>query len=342
MKNISSSDFDRFLSEIASLSRAGIPLPEGINKFSQSISNGSLSDMSKKVAGRLEKGEKLSAALEKSGYKVSEDFLAMIQCAEISGDLKTGLNFLVQHFRQIKRHRSALITALFYPFLILISGSVIFWFAATYIIPACMQIYEGRMENLPLISKIYLSTAGLVQGSNGIIFFTLLALVFIVMGLSPTIRRFFWSIVMILPGFSNLASFSDTAITMKFLGKMLGFGVPIQTALRAVSLSVMTPSMKHQLQTMAAAAEKGHSLSGLLGPRTPATAAWLFAQAEERGSLPETCLGISEYCNERFELLSRRLVTIIEPIIIILVSILIGISIVGLYLPLFMIPRLVN
>ena len=86
-------------------------------------------------------------------------------------------------------------------------------------------------------------------------------------------------------------------------------------------------------------AEKGGASAEQLDPDMPATAAWLYRQGEARGTLAEACLGISSYCDNRFEIVSRRALYALEPLFIVLISVFIGFVTVSFYLPLFNIPK---
>jgi type II secretory pathway component PulF len=96
------------------------------------------------------------------------------------------------------------------------------------------------------------------------------------------------------------------------------------------------------LGSMAKAAAQGHKVGPLLAGRIPATAAWLFRQAEETGSLPEACTGIASYCEDRFDRVSKRSLTVLEIILLLCVSLVVGITIVSIYLPVFQIPKVVG
>jgi type II secretory pathway component PulF len=90
---------------------------------------------------------------------------------------------------------------------------------------------------------------------------------------------------------------------------------------------------------MAERGEQGHAVGdGLDGLASPVVA-YLFRQAEARGDLADSCQGIAEYCEDRYEKLSSQILAALEPILIVMLGLIIGTIIVALYMPLFDLPR---
>jgi type IV pilus assembly protein PilC len=129
---------------------------------------------------------------------------------------------------------------------------------------------------------------------------------------------------------------------MKFLERMLSRGVPLPAALGTGALAMNLPESRNALNAMSTAAVQGQKTGGHLGAATPAAAAWMYRQAEERGDLPATCGGIADYCEDRFERLSRRTIAVFEPFVILFVAVFVTLLVLSVYLPLFNIPKIIG
>lgn len=342
MAQLNLNELDRLTADLASFSRAGIPMPEGLRQLERSLTPGRLRRVSAHLAAELERGVPLSTALTTSPVQVPQEFAAVLRCAETSGDIRPILDFAVEHSRHLRRHRSALVTTLVYPAMVVLMLVLCLSFVLIFIVPKFKDIYDQLGAELPLPTQILVSTGYfLAYGPFGPLFILLL-LALLLVGVFPSLRNRAYRVMGRLPGFSGLTGLSDTAVFMKFVGYMTSRGVPLHDSLRAASLAMWHPRTRDMLRSMAGAAEGGHPVANHLSGQVPATAAWLFAQAEQHGNIPEACEGIAEYCEDRFERLSKRALAVIEPSLLLAVAMLVGMMLIAMYLPLFNIPKIVG
>jgi type II secretory pathway component PulF len=342
MASLSFDEIDRLTQELASLTRAGIPLPEGLAQLASSLGNGRLQSVATELSREIERGTPLSEALRKSPHSFPREFIAVVECGEISGDARAIFDFALQHGRRVKRHRSELVTAVFYPLLLILICIGIVLLLSNTAVPVMKDIFAQLGAELPFLTQAIVSTCGFIEGPKGFIVAGLVAGLLIAYGSVPQVRDRVVNMLTLLPGMRYLFGLSDTAIYMKFLGVMLERKVPLPIALRASSLAVSQAGTRQALIDMSEAAERGQPVGAYLGTGVPSTAAYLFRQAEERGSLAETCSAIADYCEKRFERLSFRALVMFEPMAIMFIAIIVAVIIISLYLPLFSIPKLIR
>jgi type II secretory pathway component PulF len=342
MPDLTQQDQDRLLRELASLIRTGIPLPEGLRRLSQSLAQGQLQRTSAELADALNKGKSLSQALRDASPGPSPQFVALVECAELSGDTRSILEFALEHSRRVQRHRAALITTLVYPFFLLATTVTVFCFVLVVIVPKLKDIFDQIGAELPWLTELAIEMSYHI--SHGPVAVLLLALLVVLAGacLFAPFRNRLYDILGRLPGFRPLADLSDTALLMKCIERMAGHAVPMPAILQTARLAMWQEASRRAVGVMAAAAQQGHPIGPMLGKNVPATAAWLFCQAEEKGDLPAACGGIAEYCEDRFDRLSRRATAILEPLLILLVALFVAFLIASVYLPLFQIPRIIG
>jgi type IV pilus assembly protein PilC len=342
MSGLTFEEQDRFVRELASLTRAGVPMPEGLSELSGMLEPGRLKVLTADLAEKVEQGKALSAAMLESTVEMPREFIALVQCGEISGEMCSVLEFAVEHSRRVKRHRSAMLTTLVYPTAVLIVTLLVAWFVSVMIVPKFKDIFDQIGAELPFITQGAVEISYVIShGFGGLIIAAVIVLI-VAMAAVPAIRDRLFVALCILPGFRDLVAISDTSLFMKFIEKMAGRGVPLHAALGAASLAVWQRETRESLVAMSEAAKQGHRVGSLLSGRVPSTAAWLFCQAEERGDLPATCGGIADYCEDRFERLSKYAVAVLEPLLLVLVAAGIGYLVVSLYLPLFSIPKMIG
>lgn len=341
MSALSVNELERLTADLASFARAGIPMPLGLRQLEQSLGHGNLRKVAGYLAEETEKGVPLSEALQRSPIPVAPEFASVMRCAEQSGDLRSVLDFAADHARRIQRHRAAISTTLVYPAFVLLALFLSGSFMLIFIVPKFKDIYDQLGAELPLPTQMVVEAANIMAHDG--VYLLVLVIGFIVACIfSRSFRSGVYNTVGAMPGFRGLASLSDTALFMKFVGRMTSRGIPLPDSLRAASTAVWLSRTRDSLRAMAGAAEGGHVVAPLLSGEVPATAAWIFSQAEQRGDLPAACEGIAEYCEDRFERLSKRALAVLEPTLLLLVALTVGFLLISMYLPLFNIPKIVG
>ncbi|MCB2156961.1 type II secretion system F family protein [bacterium] len=341
-KKLSYEELDQLAQELASFARTDIPMPEGLRQLSSSLDSARLRQLAGEMAEALEQGKPLSQALEESSFSVPSHYVAVLQCAEVSGDAPTLLQFAVDHARRLKRYRTTMLTATLYPMIVVFVMSLVLIFLANYIVPKFYVMYSQLGAELPSLTKLVLMCENVLAGIPGFVLVGLIAALSVSMLFAQRVQDRVFDLVAGVPGFTSLTVLSDTAVVMRYLNVMMTRSIPAPTALRAAALAVTRKSTRTSLERMATAGERGHQLSSTIGDEFPSTVAYLFTKAEERGDLPESCDGIASYCEDRFDRLSSRALSLFEPILIFLVAVFVGILVVGLYIPLFSFPRVVH
>jgi len=342
MPNLSFEDLDRLTRELSSLSRSGIPLPDGLRQLSSTLKPGRLKSLSGELAVASDKGVPLSQALSGASVSVPRGFVALIQCAEVSGDLRSVLAFAVEHSRRIKRHRSGVLTTLVYPTFVVMILIGTLYFLSNSIIPRLIETELQLGAEFPPLTRLVFGVSRWFYGREGALLAILLAALVVSVLLVRPIRERALGLLGRLPGFRPLIGLSDAALFTHTVGRMLKHRVPLPYALEASSLAVWEGDTRNMLEQMSHAAAQGNRVGPLLRGRIPSMAVYLFRQGEERGDLADTCEGIADYCEERFERVSKRALAILEPAILLAVALCIGAILAGIYLPLFSIPKVVG
>lgn len=341
MSRLNNRDLDRLTSELSSFARSDVPMPQGLAQLSDSLSSGELKVLAGQLATSTDQGQPLSEALTTASVTTPPPFIALVRCGEISGDMGGVLDFALKHGRMLRRHRSSMSTILVYPTLVLLVLVIVLSFVAMFVVPQFKDVYDMLGAELPFPTRVVVGFSSIMSSWGALLLLLLVGigiylLVVVLMDKLPA--RF----LELMPGVSNLVYLSDTAIMSEFIGHLLSRGVPLPEACHAASLVVYNGNMRRSLEEMASEAERGAASAGKLSSRVPATAAWLYRQGEARGTLPETCSGIARYCESRFELLSRRTLYMMEPVLILVIALLVGFVVVSFYLPLFNIPKIVG
>lgn len=341
MSSLNLNDVNRLMSELASFARTGVPIPEGLKQLHASLPEGQLKVLAAETEQSVRQGTPLSEALSSSSVQVPAAFVALVRCSEISGDLAASIDFGLKYSRRLKQYKTSTATIMIYPLLIFIVLLAITGVTTALVVPQFRSIYDQLGAELPTPTRMVIGFSEFMRSGGVVVLLGLLGLAIYLLimtardQLPMTILRF-------IPGVRKLTYLGDTAIMTEFVGHLVERGVPLPEACKAASLMVHNPDMRASLESMAAASESGATTAEHLNENVPATAAWLYQQGEQRGTLVDACAGIAGYCESRFDLLSRRMLFMLEPLIILVIAVVCGFAVVALYLPLFNIPRFLS
>lgn len=342
MPTLHPEQLNRFCADVSGLVKAGVPLPEGLKQLEKIFDEKVLKELARATGEATAQGQQLSEALRKSSTKVPEEYIALVECGEKTGELATVLQFANRHSRMVRQHRSRIALAALYPAFIVSTAVILLSILATFVIPPMSSLYVSMGAELPYVTQQIITLLSPLTGIAGLGFSVFIAIALIALICSPAAWPILHRIVILFSLSRETQVLSDCAIAMRFLSVMLRNGVPEATAVRSARLTVMDPDFAEALAGMADSAEKGLPIHQHLPGIIPATAVYAFRAGEERGTLPDVCEHISDLCLENFEHRSRRLVVLLEPALVLIVGIMMGTMVVAFYLPLFSIPKLVR
>lgn len=325
--------------EMASLTRANIPLPEGLRKMAGAATTGRIREAYRQIAMALEQGHPLSGAM--AGASAPPEFVAAIQCAEVSGDMADVLEYAIEHCRRVDQFYGKLSNIALYPVIVFSIVAPILTLLSVAVVPKFESIFAEVGADLSFLTRSMIELSHLLRHGWGIGVLIVSALIFI-WACSPLFMRGMPFLLQRLPFFKELLMLSDLAMLMRFFERMLRRGLPFPVVLRAASLAVWGRTLRARLITMAVQAEQGMMVIGSLQGLIPPLPLHLLEQAEQRGDLIDTCPGVARYCEDRFGLRAESHLRRFEPILIVILGVIVGAIIISLYMPLFNIPKLIG
>jgi type II secretory pathway component PulF len=342
MTALSFQQLERLSQELSSLSKAGIPIPDGLRKLSAESGTGSFATFAKQLAGSMEQGKSVSQALRNCTPRPPESYIALIECAETAGDFRQAMDVIVEHSRRHRLHRSMITTTLIYPLILVTFALCVFAVVSHVVIPLFNDIFTQLGAELPGLTQLIFQVAEFVRGPIGGVAIILMVALLVGFVFVPRINDFVFKAATLVPSYRVVIGNSDAVILSRFMALMMEKGVETTKILDVASTAVWDQQTAKDIRAMRERAAQGQTMADALPLYMPATAAWLFRQGEERGQLMDACNSISDLCEDRFQVASQRIPIILEPLLIIIVTLVIAFMVIGLYLPLFQIPKIIG
>ena len=262
-----------------------------------------------------------------------------IKIGEETGQLERVILSLANYYKQKNSFRRTLTSALAYPTLLMITAFIVIVFMLTTIVPLFKGIFQQQGVKIPWITQQIIDLASGIQNYGLLILLGLIVLLFLsrILYQKPRVKEGVQSFLFGLPIIGNqlrmnysfqfsqsmhllTQSHVDLAQCLRLLQEMYTF-YPLQKALKQIS---------HALET---GEGFGHSLKEALFFDARMHS---FIRVGEETNQLETIFGeLTSYYGEKINQRSKRLSSLLEPIIIVFVGSVIAVILVAMYLPMF-------
>jgi len=318
---------------------AGIPLVSCLNVLIEQTDNPQIKRSLQDVYQKVKAGESLSKALSNHPQVFPDLMINMVEAGEIGGMLDHVLNRLANHFEKEYKMREKIKSAMTYPLIIISISILVVIFILVFVLPTFVQLFSNMNKELPYLTLLLLAISHFILAYFP---FIIAAIIGGSYGLKVAYRkeknrRMMDNILLRLPfvgiGFKKfyIARFCRISSTL------LRGGVSIIIVLEIVQKIISNHSMVDAISQARSGIQQGLGLATTLAPSrvlTPMTIQML-AIGEESGTLDLMLEKIADFYESDVDDMLTRLSTIIEPIVIGILSVFIGLIITSIMIPLF-------
>lgn len=336
---VSSTDKLTFYIQFANLINSGLPILTALKVLAGQISNVKLKAVLDNVCRQIESGASLSDCLENQNGFFPALLIHMVRAGETSGSLGNVLTRFAQFAEEDFDLRQKVSSALFYPAILTFASAALIIFITSFVVPNFVLIFEKANVILPLPTRI-LNSLGVTLRDNGILFLiTIFILGFVLKYLINSKRgRFIFDKLKLNTPFVGLivlrlsiSRFSRTLATMD------SSGVPILKSLE-ISKEVMgNKVIAKRVETSCRKVEEGSTLAEALRQTNqfPEDTLQMVSAGEQSGNLSGMLLKLSDYYDKLIDYQLKRLVSIIEPLFLVIIGCIVAFIMVSMLLPVF-------
>jgi type IV pilus assembly protein PilC len=338
-KVMSTERFLLFNQELLALVRAGLPIIHSFDIMLERQKNVRFKQILTEIRDKVKSGIAISDAFASYGDLFPPIYATSLRSGERSGDLEGVLRRFLKYQKLIVNLRKRVIGALIYP-AVLVSLSVAMIFVMlTVVIPKFSEFYAGFGAELPAFTQFMIGLAFLLRNNALLMLGGLVLLFFAVRRWSSTRlgARSFDRFMMRIPLVGGiLHRFAIMQFTQS-LGTLLSGGTPMVPALEIASVSVTNQFVSSRIAGIVQNVRQGETLWRSLESTTVMSdlAVEMIKVGESTGSVVEMLANVSEFYDEEIESRLSRMVSLIEPMILVVMGGVIALLLYAFYLPLF-------
>lgn len=327
-----------FNQELAALLKAGLPLLNCLEVLSERQQDKLLRRILAEVIAKIRGGEALSDAFASYGDLFPKLYATTIRSGERSGELETVLRRFIQYEKIILAVKRKVRGALVYPAVLFTLSAVLVTVMIAYVIPKFTAFYGELDANLPLLTQIVLGISDFVVANGSLLVLGLVAgtAVFWSWSRTPTGRREVDAFLLKVPLLGTVLHLFAVSQFTRSMGTLVGGGTTAVQALEISAQTVANRDISLALQGVVQRVREGESLWNSLEStrRLPSVAIEMIKVGESTGALEDMLFAAAEFFDEEIEAKLGRLMTLIEPLILIFMGSLVATLLASVYLPL--------
>ena len=327
-----------FTQELVALLEAGLNLVAAIETLAEKEDSRQTSQVLSRILERLHRGTAFSDALEEFPDLFPPLFVATVRSNERTGGLAESLTRYTRYRIQMDQVRSKLGSALIYPALLFIVGSVVALFMLFYVVPKFRRIFEDMGTHLPFFSRMLVEWGAAVENHGGLILLALAGFVFAVASAlaKPAVRGGIMSRFLRLPAIGERMRIYQYARFYRTLGMLQRSGIPLAGALD-IATPLLTVALQPAMHQAGREVREGVAFSDAMRDNrlTTPIAYRLLRVGEHSGEMPEMLDRIASFHEEQLARWVEWFTRLFEPLLMAAIGIVIGLIVVFLYMPIF-------
>lgn len=338
-KKVKPRDFSIFCRQIVSILKAGVSIIDALAMLADQTENPTLKEAIEHVHENVAKGEGLASAMRKENKVFPEMLCNMVDAGESSGNLEVAFERMAVQFEKDSQLKESVKKAMIYPIVVIVVMIAVLIIMLVVVIPNFMKMFEDLDTEMPAVTMAVVHMSDFVVAYWWLLIIIIAAIVFAYKAYAktPSGKWALHGIQLKLPVFGELVVKTCCARLGRTLCTLLGAGVPM---MEAIEITARNMDNVHYRKAMIEAKEqvaRGVTLSRPLKSSGlfPPMVVHMVSIGEETGNIENMLENVANYYEEEVQSATEQLMTLIEPIIIVVMAVMVGFMIMAIMSPMF-------
>lgn len=291
------------------------------------------------ASAEVASGSTVAAALEKYSDRFPLTFIETIRAGEQSGTLDQSFERLQKFYEKSYKTTEKIKSAMTYPLFVIGIGIVVLIIVMAKVIPTLAEVFADLGGTLPAMTQVLINTSGFLA-KWWLLILAILALLIIGMRIYSKTQKgqlSFSRIALSLPLVGSINRMNGAAQFANTMSVLLAAGITVNQAIDTTARVMDNALLSEDVRSMRTGIEQGRTLVECLDGKRyfPATMVDMCSVGEETGELEETLEHTADYYSNEADYRIQRLLVMLEPTLLLLLSVFAGFIVVSIYLPIF-------
>lgn len=334
-----------FYNELGVLLQAGITIRDALQLIKENQKKVKDKLIFETILNTVVNGKPLSGAIQETNYFTEYEYYS-IKIGEETGTLAKVCSRLGVFFERKTEQKRIIISALTYPSIVLSTAVLVVIFMLSYVVPMFQDIFRQNKIELPFLTRVIIAFSDAIKHYGWLFFVLCIVIVVLIKVLNKNYRfkAFVHQLILKTPVFGTFITKIYLAQFTQAISLLTSSKVPILNSIQMVKNMIDFIPLQQSLQKVENSILKGNSLSQSLSGNAmfDDRIISLVKVAEETNQTEFVFNQLNEQYNNEVVRQSKIVATVIEPLIIIIVGIIVGVLLVALYLPMFKLSSVIG
>lgn len=314
--------------ELATLLEAGLPLERALGVLSELADTQSMYDLVARLRSEVRGGSDLSDAMANEPAVFFPLYVNLVRAGEAGGALDVALARLSDFMERSRELRDAVVSALIYPALLAVLAVVAVMLIMALVVPGFAEMFANAGQELPASTQFLVSVGDFLAARWWLLALAAAGTVVYARYLwrEPGARLSIDRMLLRLPLWGDFVRKLEVARFSRALGTLLNNGVPLLGALNVAREIVGNTAVGEAVKAVADEVREGQGMARPLRRRDvfPELACHMLQVGEETGQLDTMLMKLADIYDREVRATVSRLVTLLEPAIILGLGLVVG------------------
>jgi type IV pilus assembly protein PilC len=339
-RRITAQEISIFSRQLATMMQSGVPVVQGFDIVASGAANPRMQNMLMDIKQTIEGGSTLAEALGKYPVQFDELYLNLVRAGEAAGVLDTILDTIATYKENIEALKGKIKKALYYPTVVMAVAFMVSCLLLIFVIPQFQSIFSSFGADLPAFTKMLVSMSEFMQSYWWLVGLVIGGSIFGAIEAkkrSHKFAHFLDRMVLKLPVIGQIMHQSAIARFARTLSLTFKAGVPLVEALDTVSGATGNVVYNEAVKRIREDVAVGHQLQLAMKQVNifPNMVVQMTAIGEESGALDTMLLKVAQFYEQEVNNAVDALASLLEPFIMVIIGVIVGGMVVGMYLPIF-------
>jgi type IV pilus assembly protein PilC len=332
-------EFLVFNQELAALLKAGLPLLQALELMLERMRPGTFRSVLTEVRDQVKSGTDLSEAFAEYGDLFPRLYPSSLKAGEKSGDLELVIRRFIRYMKLVLDARRRVFSALTYPAVLVVLSLAMIAVMTIYVVPRFMGFFTELDADLPLITRIVLGISNFMSANWVLMLLGLIggAVALRSWGRTEPGRLALDRLKLRVPFLGPVLHRFALSEFCRSLSTLLSGGIPLVPSFEIGIASVGNAFVRSRIAPTIQMVREGKPFFAALEQSEIFTdmAIDMVKVGEATGSLDEMLNSVSDFLDEQVETRMQRLLSLVEPMMLVFMGLIIAILLISIYLPMY-------
>ena len=345
-KKITPFEIAMFTRQMATMMKAGVPLVQSFDIVTDGLENQGLRELVSAVRNDIASGTSFANALRRHPKHFDDLYCNLVDSGEKAGALETMLARIATYLEKTEILKKKVKKAMTYPAAIVVVAIIVTAILLVKVVPQFESLFQGFGAELPVFTQFIVAISDWMQKWWFIVLLGIIGFIYLFKEAIRRSQRFSDIIdkyVLKLPVVGEILDKSAVAKFGRVLSTTFAAGVPLVDALESVAGATGNAIYRDAVMKIRDDVSSGTQLQASMKTTGvfPVMAVQLTSIGEESGSLDEMLEKVADHYESVVDDMVDNLTALMEPMIMVVLGVLVGGLIIGMYLPIFQMGQVV-